>query len=67
MIAWKWSMLLEEKVPIVENLVYDKKKKKKKLSIQALLTLTSCDFYELLWLALIEVTDLNVPKVRSLR
>lgn len=66
MIAWKWSMLLEEKVPIVENLVYDKKKKKK-LSIQALLTLTSCDFYELLWLALIEVTDLNVPKVRSLR
>lgn len=65
MIAWKWSMLLEEKVPIVENLVYDNKKKK--LSVQALLTLTSCDFYELLWLALIEVTDLNVPKVRSLR
>lgn len=29
MIAWKWSMLLEEMVPIVENLVYDKKKKKK--------------------------------------
>lgn len=32
MIAWKWSMLLEEKVPIVENLVYDKKKKKKAIN-----------------------------------
>lgn len=57
-------MLLQEMVPIVENLVYDLKKN---LSVQALLTPTSCDFYELLWLALIEVTDLNVPEVGSLR
>lgn len=59
MIAWKWSMLLQEIVPIVENLVHDKK------SIGS--TATSWDFYGLLWLALIEVTDLIVPKVKSLR
>lgn len=53
---------IKENGAITQNLVYVSKS-----IFLPFLTATSCDFYELSWLALIEVTDLTVPKLKSLR